>query len=107
MRYFKFLSDNDDAPMDEIILQEREYNGAAWMFGKRENLNQYQYEVVLEEYNGIHSFLNNFPPGFVVTILSIVGPNGRIHNNDTEYVDGWGFDITNDLMWIEWVRFIL
>jgi hypothetical protein len=104
VRYFKFLSDNDDVPLDEIVLHE-EYDGASWMYGRRENLDQYPHEIVVEYHNGIHSFLNNFPPGFIACILSITGPNGRIHTDDTEYDDGWGFDITNDLIGIEWVRF--
>jgi len=104
MRDFKFLSDNDDIYLDYVLHEE--YNGASWMFGIRENLNQYQYEIVVEEHYGIHSFLNHFPPGFVVTVLSVIGPNGgRFHNHETQYDDGWGFDITNDLIRIEWVRF--
>ncbi len=98
---FKFFQDNDK---DYVLLDE--YNGASWLYGRRENLNQYRYEIVLEQYHGIHSFLNNFPARFIVTVLSITGPNGRIHTADTEYADGWGFDITNDLILIEWVRFI-
>ena len=83
-------------------------NDGEWepnIYGGRENLGQYQCEIVVEEHNGIHSFLNNFPPGFVVTILSITGPDGRFHDSDTEYEDGWGFDITSDLIRIEWVRY--
>lgn len=101
MRRFKFL--NDDVE-DELIIDEG-YDGASWIFGRPENLTQYQYERVRENHYGIHSFLNHFPPGFIVTILSIVGPNDRVHTDLTEYEDGWGFDITTDLITIEWVRF--
>jgi hypothetical protein len=109
MREFKFFGDyNNDVdvptPIDELIDYEG-YNGASWHYGGRENLGQYQCEIVVEEHNGIHSFLNNFPPGFVVTILSITGPDGRPHNSDTEYEDGWGFDITSDLIRVEWIRY--
>ena len=108
MREFKFFGDyNNDVdvptPIDELI--DEGHNGASWHYGGRENLGQYQCEIVVEEHNGIHSFLNNFPSGFIACILSITGPNGRIHTDDTEYDDGWGFDITNDLIGIEWVRF--
>lgn len=102
MRRFKFLNDDDD---NDLIIDEG-YDGASWVYGRSENLTQYQYEIVRENYHGIHSFLSNFPPHYVVTILSIVGPNDRINNDYTEYDDGWGFDITNDLISIEWVRFI-
>jgi hypothetical protein len=108
MIHFKFFGDNNGGdmptPIDELIDYE-EYNGASWHYGGRENLGQYQCEIVVEEHNGIHSFLNHFPPGFVVTILSITGPDGRFHDSDTEYEDGWGFDITSDLIRIEWVRY--
>ena len=103
MRTFKFLSDSDDEPIHELI--DEGYSGASWIFGRTENLGQYQYDIVFEDHYGIHSFLNHFPPGFVVTILTITGPNGRVHNDDTEYEDGWGFDITSDLITIEWIRF--
>jgi hypothetical protein len=103
MKDFKFLNDNDDLPLDEITHQE--YDGASWMYGKIEDFDQCEYDIVTENHYGIHSFLNLFPSGFVVTVLSIVGPNGRIHNDNTEYEDGWGFDITSDLIRIEWVRF--
>jgi len=108
MKTFKFFGDNNSGdvptPIDELIDYE-EYNGASWMYGRRENLNQYPHEIVVEDYRGIHSFLNNFPSGFIACILSITGPNGRFHDDDTEYEDGWGFDITSDLIRIEWVRF--
>ena len=103
VRDFKFLQDNDGG--DELEQPIEAWNGASWMYGRRENLDQYPHEIVVEYHNGIHSFLNNFPPGFVVTILSITGPNGRIHNDETEYEDGWGFGITSDLIRIEWVRY--
>lgn len=96
---FKFLQDNDEGDMEL-------YNGASWMFGLVENLDQYRYHIIVDDHYGIHSFLNHFPPAYVVTILSITGPNGRVHNANTEYDDGWGFDITGDLLRIEWVNFL-
>lgn len=100
MREFKFFSGSEDDDLTEVG-----YDGASWIFGKVENLTQYQYDILVDNHYGIHSFLNNFPSGFVVTILSITGPNGRVHNDDTEYEDGWGFDITSELITIEWVRY--
>lgn len=102
MKSFKFLNENDDEPIDDV---DDGYDGASWIFGRLENLDQYQYEVVEEGHYGIHSFLNNFPPGFIVCILSITGPNGRVHRDGVEYEDGWGYDITRDRIIIEWVRF--
>ena len=96
---FKFFSENEDDLMEEG------YEGASWIYGRVENLNQYRYDIVYSDHYGIRSFLNQFPPGFVVCILSITGPNNRIHTHLTEYEDGWGFDITNDLITVEWVRF--
>ncbi len=101
VRPFKFFVGTED---DDSI--DDGYDGASWIFGVPENMDGHQYEIVTEYSYGIHPFLNNFPRGFIVTVLSIVGPNGRIHNHSTEYDDGWGFDITNDLITIEWARFI-
>jgi hypothetical protein len=93
---FKFLTDNKPAI---------EQDSAGWVFGRRGNLIQYQYDIVVENHYGIHSFLRQFPSWYIVPVLSIIGPNGRIHNADTDYDDGWGFDITSDLISVEWVRF--
>ena len=100
MREFKFFNGSEE---DDLI--EVGYDGASWIFGRVENLTQYRYDILVDNHYGIHSFLNNFPSGFVVTVLSITGPNGRVHNDDTEYEDGWGFDITSELITIEWVRY--
>lgn len=96
---FKFLTDNDD---DEDSFEP--YDGATWIFGRMENLNQYQYDVVVENYYGIRSFLNQFPVHYIVTVISITGPNGLVHNADNDGV-GWGFDILGDLITVEWIRF--
>ena len=98
---FKFLQDNNDE--DELSIEP--YDGASWMWGRLEHLNQYQYDILEENHYGIHSFLNQFHRGFVACVLTIVGPNGRLHDADSEYEDGWGFDITSDHINIRWVRF--
>lgn len=97
---FKFLQDNDN-----WLIPLEDWNGPSWMYGKIEDFDQCEYDIVTENHYGIHSFLNLFPDGLIVTVLSIVGPNNRIHSTDTHYEDGWGFDILNDLITIEWVRF--
>jgi hypothetical protein len=100
MKLFKFFSDDEN---DEITIEP--YEGTSWMWGRREDLNQFQYDIVEENHYGIHSFLNQFPPTFVAYVLTIVGPNGRLHDIDSEYEDGWGFDITSGYINIKWVRF--
>lgn len=79
--------------------------GAIWQYGRIENLNQYRYDIMFDNHYGIRSFLNHFPSGYIAVVISITGPNGRIHNADTQYLDGWGFDILSDLIVVEWVRF--
>jgi hypothetical protein len=102
---FKFLQDNnEDEDVYPIEEMEYGYDGASWMYGTIENLDQYQYDIIVGEHHGIHSFLNHFPPGYVACVISITGPNGIIHNAENDG-DGWGFDITSDLIRVEWVRF--
>lgn len=100
IRDFKFFDGNEEEEL-EII---EGWDGASWLYGRLENLDQYQYDVVVDNHYGIRSFLGCFPDGFIITILSITGPDGRLHNADSEVL-GWGFDILNDLILIEWVRF--
>ncbi len=78
---FKFLTDNDEY-FDS-------YDGPSWMFCNVEDFNR---------------LLNQFPNGYIVSVVSIVGPNGIEHtiHNDGQ---GWGFDITSDLITVQWVRF--
>lgn len=99
MRPFKFLQDNDYD--DDIEVHE----GASWVFGRREYVDPNRYEIVEEYHYGIHSLLNHYPSHYIVTILNITGPNGIIHDIDNEGT-GWGFDITSDLIRIEWLRFL-
>jgi hypothetical protein len=93
---FKFLNQNDDEEYES-------YDGASWMFGRIEDIQRYDYETYIEYHDGIRSFLNLFPNRYIVTILSITGPNNIEHNADNQN-NGWGFDITSDRLRIEWVR---
>jgi hypothetical protein len=98
MKPFKFLNRNDDEEYES-------YDGASWMFGRMEDLQRYECETYVEYHDGIHSFLNNFPNQYIVTILSITGPNNIEHNADNENDgNGWGFEITSDRLRIEWVQ---
>lgn len=85
---------------DEIV----PHNGASWMWCRLENLDQYNYDIVLDYYYGIHSFLNQFPAWYIASVLTITGPNGFVHNIDNDGV-GWGFDILSDEIRIQWIRF--
>jgi hypothetical protein len=100
IRDFKFFDGNEEKEL-EII---EGWDGASWVYGRVENLDQYQYDIVVDNHYGIRSFLGCFSDDFVITILSITGPDGRVHNADN-CNNGWGFDILNDLILIEWVRF--
>ncbi len=101
---FKFLSDNDDDDDLEGI-PFGAWDSAGWSWVRSDNMTEYDYDIIVDNHYGIHSFLNNFPNGFIVSVLSITGPNGFRHSIDTEGF-GWGFDIQNDLIRIEWIRFI-
>ena len=98
---FKFFSGNNE---DDSLRFIEGWEGASWQYGRRENLHEYQYDIMFDNHYGIHSFLNHFPSGYVVVVISITGPDGRIHDADN-CNNGWGFDILNDLITIQWVRF--
>ena len=97
VRDFKFFQDNNE---NEIT----PHNGASWMWCRLENLTQYNYDISLEYHFGIYPFLNQFPEGHIVSVLSITGPNGFVHNIDNDGV-GWGFNILSDEIRIRWIRF--
>jgi hypothetical protein len=95
MKDFKFLDDNENQPV---------WDSATWSYVRLENLTQYSYDIMVDNSYGIRSFLNQFPDNFIVSILSITGPNGTVHDADN-FGMGWGFDITSDLIRIEWIRY--
>jgi hypothetical protein len=95
MKDFKFLDDNENQPV---------WDGATWSYVRLENLTQYSYDVMVDNSYGIRSFLNHFPDNFIVSILSITGPTGIVHDANN-FGMGWGFDITSDLIRIEWIRY--
>lgn len=112
IRNFKFFSDNDDddhliEPLDEEFFSDEDGNGdgVSWSWSSLLPLDRHTYDIVETQSNGIHEFLNRFPDRFVVSVLSITGPNGRFHDAHTDYEDGWGFDITSDLLTIRFLRF--
>jgi len=94
MREFKFFQDNDE---------EEDFDGASWMW--RQIPTQSRFEIVTEEHYGIRSFLSQFETHQIITVHSIVGPDGVSHNRENNGI-GWGFDILNDLIKVTWIRFI-
>ncbi len=104
MRNFKFFDNNQhfQEEPEELILMSEPY-AASWMW--RSIPRHRAYELITESHYGIGSFLNQFPPTTIVNVDSIEGPNNEYHNRDNDG-DGWGFDISRDLITITWIRFI-
>lgn len=98
---FKFFSKPKD---DESFWDDEDM--ASWVWATSDYLGRHHYEFMTETHNGIHSFLRQFPYLSIVQIITIHGPNGRVHNDVTDYPDGWGFDITRDPIIIQWARII-
>jgi hypothetical protein len=109
VRNFKFLTDNDEEiyPIDEELYVD-EFASWMWSFNWDDRLSVLPHEVVTTRHDGIRDFLDMFPPNMIVPVIKISGNVGgveRIHTGVEEYEDGWGFDITNDLITIDWIRF--
>jgi hypothetical protein len=107
VRNFKFLSDNDDSDDDILPLDD---NRPSWMWISSfpQPPENHQPEVMITHHEGIRDFLGMFPDHTIVPVLKITGYNGveeRVHTGVEEYPDGWGFDITSDLLTIQWVRY--
>ena len=97
IRNFKFFNEDDSSNLEG-------WASATWSYVRLENLVDYNYDVMVDNSYGIRSFLNQFPNNFIVSILSITGPTGIVHDADN-FGMGWGFDITRDLIRVEWVRY--
>ncbi len=63
-----------------------------------------RYVVVTEEHNGIWEFLMRFPYDSVVPVISILGPNGTLHCENSNLTNGWGFDIYEDRITITYYK---
>ena len=105
MRNFKFLSDNDED--DELVPLED--NSPSWMWVTHwPESTEFAHDIIITHHEGIRDFLNMFPEHAIIPVFKItgyVGQEERIHTGIEQYDDGWGFDITSDLLTIEWVRF--
>ena len=103
MREFIFLRGVDDDSLNN------EYIGPSWMWATPDMYEDLRYEVVSELYFGIDEFINQFPDGFIVMVIAIEGPNNNRRNYLNQYNPedgGWGFDIVNDLISIDWIRIL-
>lgn len=106
VRDFKFLTDNDD---DGLEIEPLGENTPSWMWVSHwpESTNL-PHEVMITHHEGIGDFLDMFPELAIIPVLKITGHIGqreRVHTGLEINQDGWGFDITSDLLTIEWIRF--
>ena len=103
MRNFKFLSDNDN---DDILPLDD--NSPSWMWVAHwPESTGHTHEVMVTHHEGIRDFLGMFPDYAIIPVLKITGHIGqeeRVHTGIEQYNDGWGFDITSDLLTIQWLR---
>ena len=101
---FKFFDDNNES----IFLDD---DSPSWVY---ETLflpsPDVPYEVVTTEHRGIREFLSMFPNRSIQVVRKISGwcdADGfiREHDGTIEHGDGWGFDIVQDRITIQWLRF--
>lgn len=108
VRSFKFMSDNDYDDSDDVLFIQDDFleGSASWIWLPLHPEDNFQYEIITVTTNGIREFLYMFPETFCVPIRTIVGPNGRINSAESEYEDGWGFDIQTDPITIQYYVFL-
>lgn len=105
IRNFKFFNDNEEEDMTEFL----DDSSPSWMW-EEEYATNLTYDIIVSRHNGIHDFLSMFPEHSIQVVRKISGwcnddRSIREHTSETDYPDGWGFDITRDLITIEWLRF--
>ena len=102
MRPFKFLNDNQE----DVFVPTNNYN-SSWMWANEHPLTDpegYHWELTEHRAHGIESFLHFFPNGFIIPVHSITCNGIRHDCNSPRF--GWGFDITSDLLFIEYYTLI-
>lgn len=108
MKRFKFFTDGDNDDWGEDLPDDwwpvEDDSSASWMWTSTNFIDR-PYDVIAGSYYGIQSFLAHFPDRHIVHVLNITGPNGIIHDMNNEG-DGWGFDITSDIIRVEWIRYL-
>jgi len=102
------MSDNDYDDSDDVLFIQDDFleGSASWIWLPLHPEDNFQYEIITVTTNGIREFLYMFPETFCVPIRTIVGPNGRINSAESEYEDGWGFDIQIDPITIQYYVFL-
>ena len=101
---FKFFDDNNES----IFLDD---DSPSWLYETQFLPSpDVPYEVVTTEHRGIREFLSMFPNRSIQVVRRITGLCSinntlRVHDGIVQYDDGWGFDITNDIIVVEWLRF--
>ncbi len=97
MKNFKLLRGEED---EELPIDD---NTASWVWDSEYvDLRQFRYEIVTSQHRGILDFLSQFPDHYIVIVHSITG-NGIRHSHDSER-EGWGFNIREELLTIQWYR---
>jgi hypothetical protein len=104
MKSFKFLS-NDDDEMEEYLND----SSPSWMWGEEFHMSpvrDYDWRMNVTVSNGIRDFLSRFPDYFIVPVHSITGNGIRHSFGNRNDGMGWGFDITSELLTIEYFTLI-
>lgn len=103
------MSDNNN-DSDEVLFTQEDFldleGSASWVWSPLSPADNFQFEIITATTNGIREFLYMFPETFCVPIRTIVGPNGRRNYDESEYEDGWGFNIQTDPITIEYYVFL-
>jgi len=97
MENFKLMRGNVNFDIDDE-------NGPSWMWDidTTVNLNGLNYNIVETQHQGIMDFLSQFPDHHIAIVHSITC-NGIRHPRENQG-EGWGFNIREDLLTIEWYR---
>ncbi len=89
----------------ENDLIELDPSTATWMWDEEFQILSvvdHSWVISVTSSNGIGDFLNRFPNHFIVPIHSITGNGIRHSYNDRNNGNGWGFNISTELLTIEY-----
>ncbi len=100
MRDFKLLRG-----IDEESLEPLHENSPSWMWVEEYVLTpvpHHRWILMTDNCFGIRSFLNQFPDNFIIPVDSITGNGIRHSFGNRNNGNGWGFDITSELITVEY-----
>ena len=102
------MSDNDYDDSDDVLFIQDDFleGSASWTWYPLHPEDNFRFEIITVTTNGIREFLYMFPETFCVPVRTIVGPNGRLNYDESEYEDGWGFDIQTEPITIQYYVFL-